>query len=106
MRTRQAFYLSKKAVGIKTFSPHRCHFQQLFKDCNIMPLKQINGSQLACFIYRWVNEIMPSDFCMMFIVNLTFHSHDTRIKNKLHQDSHKLTLRSNTVRIAGVLLWN
>ena len=71
-----------------------------------MPLKQINVLQLAYFIYRCVNKIMPSDFCKMFIVNLTFHSHDTRIKNKLLQDSHKLTLRSNTVPIAGVLLWN
>ena len=47
---------------------------------------------------------MPFDFRKMFTVNSTYHSLDT--KNKLHQYSHKLTLRSNTVRIAGVLLWN
>ena len=57
-------------------------------------------------MYRCVNNIMPFDFCKMFAVNSTFHSHNTRTKNKLHQDSHKLMLRSNTVRIAGVLLWN
>ena len=61
---------------------------------------------LDWIMFGCVNKIMTSDFCKMFIVNSTFHSHDTRIKNKLHQDSHKLMLRSNTVRIAGVLLWN
>ena len=107
MCTRQAFYLpKKKAVRISTFSPYRCHSLQLFKDCNIMPLKQINDLQLACFIYRCVYIIMPSDFCKMFTVDSKFHSHDTRIKNYLHQDCRKLMLRSNTVPIAGVLLWN
>ena len=56
----------------------------MFKDCNIMSLKQINDLQLACFMYRCVNNIMPFDFCDMFTVHSTFNSHDTRIKNKLH----------------------
>ena len=97
--------MSKKAVRIITFSPHRCYSQQVFKDCSIMQPKQSNDLQLACFMYRCINKIMPSDLCKMFIVNSTFHSLDTRIKNKLHQDSHKLTLRSNTVRIASVLYY-
>ena len=106
MCTRQAFYLSKKAVRIITFSPYKCHSLQLLKDCNNMPLKQINDLQLACFINRCVNNIMPSDFRKMFTVNSALHSYDTRSKNKLHQDGHRLTLRSNTVRTAGVSVWN
>ena len=45
-----------------------------------------SNGQLACLCveYRCVDNIMPSDFCKMFIVNSTFHLHDTRIKNKLH----------------------
>jgi len=80
---------------------HHC-----FKACNIMPLKLINDLQLSCFMYRCNDNIMPFNLCKIFAENSKFHSQDTRIKNKLHQDSDKLTLRSNTVRIARVLLWN
>jgi len=63
------FCLSKKVVRLITFSSYKCHSLPLHKACNFMPRQLINDSQPACFMYPYVNNIMPVDLCKIFAVN-------------------------------------
>lgn len=98
--------LQKKAIRIITNSPWKCNTVALFKRLYILPLFTLNSLQLGCFMYRCVNDLIPTKFRSMFIRNDLVHSHNTRNKSKLHMPSHRLKLRATTVRVAGVMFWN
>ena len=60
------FICQKKAVRLITFSPHRCHSQQLFKDCNIMPLK--HRSSHYKLLASWDLPIVLTFFCLHTVI--------------------------------------
>jgi len=96
----------KKALRVVTNSPWNCHTLPLFKSLKVLPVDKLNDLQLACFMYRCTNKLLPDYFCQMFRSNAEIHCYNTRTKNALHLDSFNLKLRKNTVRFAGVFLWN
>jgi hypothetical protein len=96
----------KKAIRIITHSPWNCHTKPLFKKLMILPLYNINDLQVACFVYRCVNRLLPDYFCDMFKFNELIHPHNTRTCHNLHLFQHRLNLRRHTVNIFGPVLWN
>ena len=97
---------SKKVVRIITGSKYLSHTSPLFKSLNILPLPRLNDLQAACFVFSCRMNLLPATFCSMFESNSVIHSHDTRHKSDLKHIYHRLTLRSTTIRIHGVALWN
>ena len=102
----QLFVCQKKAVRLITKTHYRSHTAPLFKKLAILPVHCINDLQLACFMYRCVNNLMPSKFSSRFLPNSAYHAHNTRNSNKLHLTYHRLHLSLSTVCTAGVKLWN
>jgi len=43
---------------------------------------QLNDYQIGCFVYRCMNNIIPSQLCDMFTMNATIYLHNTRRSNK------------------------
>jgi len=100
------FICQKKIIRIVTNSKPRDHTVPLFKNLYILPVKSINDFQVACFVFRCFNNLIPAKFCSMFSTNSTVHSYNTRHKSNLKHNYHRLALRSHTVRIYGVMLWD
>lgn len=102
----ELFICQKKAVRIITGSKYNSHTTPLFSNLRILPITNLNDFQVACFIYRCVNNLLPQKFCIMFNSNSSVHSHNTRHKSDLRHQYHRLCLRKNTVRIFGTILFN
>ena len=100
------FICQKKAVRVITMSKPRTHTEDLFNKLRVMTIFDINNLQVACFMYRCQNNLMPSYFHFMFPINSNYHSYDTRQKNQIHIDPYRLNIRKYTVNIFGPKLFN
>ena len=58
--------LQKKAIRIITFSSFTEHSSPLFKDLNIVKLSDIITLQLAVFMYKFHNQLLPPVFDAFF----------------------------------------
>ena len=56
-------------------------------------------------MYKFNSNHLPNNF-NMFQTNEQIHHHDTRGKRNIHLISHNTTMRSFSIRIQGLLLWN
>ena len=100
------FICQKKAVRVVTLSGPRTHTEKLFNKLKILTIFDINNLQIACFMYRCVNKLIPINFHFMFPSNSIYHSYNTRQKNKIHINKYKLNIRKYTVNIFGPKLFN
>lgn len=82
-----AIFLSSKQIvhALRLFEIYTasCSSSRLFGDGNIIPLQQIDDSQLACSMNRCLGNILPFHVHKTSTVNLTFHLHDAQLGNKL-----------------------
>ena len=72
----------------------------------ILTVFNINKLQTACFMYKVMNNLVPSFFVNMFTVNSAIHNYNTRHKNNLHIPSYCTTVREHSVNVCGVNMWN
>ena len=73
---------------------------------NIIRLTDINMLRTACFVFKAVNNLLPTQFDDFFKANTSIHKHDTRLSNKLHSFSHRLKMCDYSIRVHGTKLWN
>ena len=52
----------KRAVRAVVFAGYRSHTAPIFKRLNIISLTKINKVQTACFVYKVLNNLLPSQF--------------------------------------------
>ena len=76
---------AKKAIRIITGNKWNSHTDNLFKNCNILKLEDINSLQVGCFVYQVINGNMPDSFTNYFIMNHGIHTHLTRRIHDIHQ---------------------
>ena len=57
------FILQKKALRIITLSSYNEHSNPLFKNLNVVKLSDVITFQLAVFMYKFCNILLPSVFC-------------------------------------------
>ena len=57
-------------------------------------------------VYKCLNNLAPLCFCDYFVRNNSINSHNTRIRNDLPLPAPKLTVRKNTFRYSGAVLFN
>ena len=100
--------LQKKAIRIITFSSFTEHSSPLFKDLNIAKLSDIITLQLAVFMYKFHNQLLPSVFDAFFNPARNIHSHNTRLSCRMTYAIPKA--RTNygilNIRFQGVKVWN
>ena len=72
----------KKAIRIISHSKRNAHTEEIFKRLKILNIHQLNKFQLACFVYKSVNKLLPPQFNNIFNLNNKLHSYDTRHATK------------------------
>ena len=57
-------------------------------------------------IYKSRHDLLPPQFCNLFVLNSEVHLHDTRNKNLIHQVAHRINARALSIRVYWVKIWN
>ena len=76
------YILQKKAVRAITFSSFDHHSNPLFKLLNII-FSDLVKYHIGVFMYKYHNQLLPSDFNSFFTKVDQVHSYDTRHASKL-----------------------
>ena len=72
-----------------TNSHCKTHAAPLFKQMNLLNVYDINTLQIACFVYKSKNSLLPHCFANFFESNDTVHDYNQRNNRniKLHQST-------------------
>ena len=70
--------VQNKVLCIITNSPWHTHAPPIFIKLGIFTVFNINNLQTACFMYKVMNNLVPSFFVNMFTVNNAIHNYNTR----------------------------
>ena len=98
--------IQKRYVRLISFSSYRAHSQPLFKQLNILTVYQIYQNQLAIYMFRILNNLVPHLCHHHFVWNASIHDHNTRSSHHLHVPYCRTGLRQNTIQFQGPKLWN
>ena len=72
------YYLQKRAVRAVTNSDYPAHTAPLFSKLKILDIFQINTLDIAKFMFRYHNNLLPPLFLNLFMTNSQVHTYDTR----------------------------
>jgi hypothetical protein len=100
------FRKQKKAIRAITFAKRNAHTGQIFKQLLIPTLYEVNKYQTSCFVFKSVNNMLPPQFCNLFISNEDIHQHNTRNKDKIHLIPRRTNVRARSIRVYGAKIWN
>jgi hypothetical protein len=98
--------LQKKIIRIICKTAYLEHTDPLFKKLNILPVKKVYVYNVAQFMYKWNNGLLPDIFDTMFTYNCKYHQYNTRTASQLSIPSYSLNVRGNTISKNGVKVWN
>ena len=102
------FILQKKALRIITFSSYNEHSSPLLKDLNVVKLFHIITFQLAVFMYKFHNNLLPPVFDPYFNSVRMIHNYNTRLSSKMSYAISKV--RTNygvfNIRFQSSKVWN
>jgi hypothetical protein len=102
----ELFKLQKKVVRIITGSHYLEHTKELFRTLYILPIRKILLYNISQFMYRYIEGTLPDIFNDMFSFNRAYHSYNTRSANLLSVPKHNLNVRSFSIKVTGVRVWN
>ena len=75
--------LQKRAIRIISTAEFRTHAADLFKRHKQLTRVDINKLQIAIFVFKSLNNLLPSVFMNYFKCNSELHRHFTRSANNL-----------------------
>ena len=78
------FKLQKWALRIMTNSKYNAHTEPLFKELEMLKVKNIFDVQCMKFWYKFVNKSLPEYFGTMFTFNNELYQIETRGQKQLH----------------------
>ena len=96
----------KKIVHIIPYTPYLANTDELFKDSILLPIHKLMLQRVSLKKFKYSQNILQEVIRELFITNDTFHSHNTRNKNKLRS---KMSNRGYTYKnfsFIGVYIWN
>ena len=94
--------IQNKVLRIIRNSPWNTHASPIFIKLGILTVFNINKLQTACFMYKVMNNLVPSFFVNMFTVNSAIHNYNTRQNNNLHVPSYRTKVREHSVSVCAV----
>ena len=98
--------IQKKYVRIITFSDFRAHSKPLFKKLSVLTVYDLYKYQLAIFMFKNFNGLIPATHRVMFKLNSDLHSYKTRNSLKYHVSYCRTSCRQNVAQNLGPRLWN
>ena len=72
----------------------------------LFKIYDINTLQIATFMFKYNNDMLPPVFTNLFSYNSNFHSYPTRTCNDMHLNNPKLLLAQKALRHHGPDIWN
>ena len=100
------FKIQKKYCRLITFSHFQAHSKPLFQRLYILNVYNIYKLQLAIFMFKIINNLIPHTASFNFKASSTIHKHFTRYRENLHISYCRTSCRVSTVNIQGPKLWN
>ena len=97
----------KRAIRIISAAAFRTLAADLFKGHRQLTLVDINKLQIAIFVFKSLNILLPSVFMDYFKCNSELHLHFTRSANNLHIIRYNINTRYFSTKVQGpiVLEW-
>ena len=105
-RLHKLIILQKKAIRLIQGARKDAHTAPIFRDLNLLNLKQIRSLQIGEFIYRYEHNLLPSSFAGYFTLGSQIHGHFTRRATSYRPVKARTNTREFSIRAAGPLLWN
>ena len=93
-------------LKITNLNVHICYILTSLFMCSMKTNCKKIVKQTACFMYKVMNNLVPSFFVNMFTANSAIHNYNTRQKNNLHVPSYRIKVRGHSVSVCGVNMWN
>ena len=95
-------------MRIMDFSKYDDHSNPLFKKLKIIKLYDLITIHVACFMYKYYNNLLPPVFEGFFIEVNTVHNYNTRLSSK--KSYYLPKARTNyglfNIRFLGTKTWN
>ena len=85
--------IQKKYCRLMTFSSFTARSKPLFLQLKILPVYDIYKLQLATYMYKILNNLIPTFDHHSFITGSSIHDHDTGYKNYLRKPICRTTLQ-------------
>ena len=106
VRLDKIFKIQKRYVRMMTFSDFRAHSGPLFKQLSIMSVYDLYKYQLAIFMFKNANGMIPATHRFKFELNSDLHDYNTRNKSNYHMFHCRTKCRQNIALELGLRLWN
>ena len=103
---RKLVTLQKRALRIISSKSRLEHTDPLFKECQILKLKDTNTFLITNFMFKFYHKDLPNIFDDMFTFNKSVHVHFTRQNKELHVPIVHSNLVQMSIRYIGVITWN
>ncbi|MFZ2538156.1 MAG: reverse transcriptase family protein, partial [Oscillospiraceae bacterium] len=102
----KVFKIQKKYCRLITFSAFRATTKPLFLQLKLLTIYNIYKFQLATYMYRILNSLIPALDHHNFKTGSTIHDYNTRHKNDLRKPQCRTGLRQKMICFQGPKLWN
>lgn len=105
-RLKRIVVIQNRVIRIISGTDRFAHAPPLLKKYSILTVDDIYTLQVAQFMYKSINHLLPVIFDQYFTPNATVHLHYTRHSKDLHLFSVATKLRQSSIRFAGTKIWN
>ena len=89
------YFLQKRAVRAVTNSDYRAHTAPLFSKLGILDIFLINTLDIAKFMLRYHNNLLPPLLLNLFMTNREVHRYDTRTAGNYRMHSCRTNIKKN-----------
>ena len=101
------FLTQKKIIRTCTNSLWLAHTTPLFLSMKKFKIHDIYTYQLACHMFRYHNDLLPSDLPNNnFVTKSHIHDHYTRQTSDFHINPSNTKLAQNNIKTQGPIIWN
>ena len=100
------YLLQKKALRVCTGSHYLANSHPLFYKLKTLKVQDINQLQVALFMFKLKNNLLPSPFHDLFTLNKSIHDYPTRNSQNYHLMNPKLIIAQKSIRHNGPDIWN
>ena len=98
------YYLQKRAVRAVTNSDY--YTAPLFSKLEILDIFQIDTLDIAKFMFRYHNNLLPLLFLNLFMTSSQAHRYDTRTAGNYRVHSCRTNIKKFTILYQGSRVWN
>ena len=91
---------------LEQHSDYRAHTAPLFSKLKILDIFQINTLDIAKFMFRYHNNLLPPLYLNLLMTNSQVHTYDTRTAGNYRMHSCRTNIKKFTILYQGPRVWN